>query len=70
MTTTVLPVDPLPVLELQRALVRHLQQCKQARGRWFSTASLAERAHGLLAPRFVTTVVGATSLLALCRWWT
>ncbi len=55
--------------ELQLGLVRHLQQCHLARGRWFGTALWAERAHALMAPRFVTTVVGAALLLALCSAW-
>lgn len=71
MATTQLPVLPAASLhdDLQAALGRHLLHCRQARGRWFATASWAERAHGLLAPRLITTVLGASALLWLCRWW-
>ena len=51
------------------SLDQHLQQCRDARTRWFSTAQWAERAHGLVAPRFMTTVAGVALLLALCSWW-
>ena len=48
-------------------LHRHLQQCANARGRWFGAAMLAERVHGLVAPRFATTVVlAALVLLMVC----
>jgi hypothetical protein len=49
-------------------LHRHLQQCDSARGRWFGAAMLAERVHGMVAPRFATTVACAAVLLLLvCR---
>ncbi len=54
-----LAIDPAP------ALVRHLQHCHAARSRWFGAAALAERAHGLVGPRFITTVSVAALLLAL-----
>ena len=48
-------------------LCRHLQQCASARGRWFGAAMLAERVHGLVAPRFATTVaLAALVLLMVC----
>ena len=49
-------------------LHRHLQQCDSARGRWFGAAMLAEQVHGMVAPRFATTVACAAVLLLLvCR---
>ena len=48
-------------------LSRHLQQCANARGRWFGAAMLAEQVHGLVAPRFATTVaLAAMVLLIVC----
>lgn len=48
-------------------LCRHLQQCQNARGRWFGAAMLAEQVHGLVAPRFATTVaLAAVLLLVVC----
>lgn len=71
MNTTTLNIHPAaPLADELQALGRHLRQCREARGRWFATASWVERAHGLIAPRLFTTVLGATALLALCRWWT
>lgn len=49
-------------------LCRHLQQCARARGRWFGAAMLAEQVHGLVAPRFATTVaLAAVVLLMVCQ---
>lgn len=48
-------------------LGRHLQQCRSARGRWFGAAMLAEQVHGVVAPRFATTVaLAAVFLLLVC----
>lgn len=61
---------PLPLaLDAMPALVRHLQHCHAARSRWFGAAALAERAHGLVGPRFITTVSVAALLLALSVGW-
>ena len=51
--------------EHAHSLRQHMQDCRALRGRWFDAALLAERAHRVVAPRFVTTLVVATSLLAL-----
>jgi len=51
------------------SLRRHLQDCRLARGRWFSAAACAERLHGIVAPRFVTTVTLAGALLAFACGW-
>ncbi|MFT3818254.1 MAG: hypothetical protein QM750_11580 [Rubrivivax sp.] len=51
--------------EQAEALGRHLQHCRAQRGRWFDAALWAERMHRRLAPRFVTTLVGATAALLL-----
>ena len=55
--------DTLPV-ELS-ALGEHLGQCQGQRGRLFSLRCLAEATHGVLASRFVTTLVGVALLFAL-----
>ncbi len=55
--------DTLPV-ELS-ALGEHLGQCQGQRGRLFSLRCLAEATHGMLASRFVTTLVGVALLFAL-----
>jgi hypothetical protein len=68
MTTTVATPNAFLHDHLQ-ALSQHVQQCRRARGRWFNTALWAEQAHGLVAPRFMTTVLGAGALLALYGWW-
>ena len=47
------------------ALDAHIRACDRARGPGFALACVGERVHEMLAPRFVTTVVAATSLLAL-----
>jgi hypothetical protein len=51
------------------SLRRHLQDCRLARGRWFPAAACAERLHGIVAPRFVTTVTLAVGLLAFAFGW-
>ncbi len=51
--------------EQSEALGRHLQDCRAQRGRWFGAALWAEGLHQRLAPRFVTTLVGATAALTL-----
>jgi hypothetical protein len=45
------------------ALCRHFQHCERSRGHWFGAAQLAERLHGLMAPRFATTVGMAAVLM-------
>lgn len=51
--------------EQTEALGRHLRHCRAERGRWFDAALWAEGLHRRLAPRFVTTLVGATAALLL-----
>ena len=55
--------DTLPI-ELS-ALGDHLGQCQGQRGRLFSLHCVAEATHGLLASRFVTTLVGVALLFAV-----
>ncbi len=43
----------------------HLGRCQTGRGRWFALRCAAEATHGLVAPRFVTTLVVAAVLLAI-----
>lgn len=58
-----------PFLGQGAALRRHLQHCRAARGRWFTPSLWAERAHHLVAPRFVTTLACAALVLAVCAGW-
>lgn len=51
------------------ALQRHVMHCSRARSRWHALACLGELTHSLLAPRFVTTVVGVAGGLALGALW-
>ncbi len=47
----------------------HLSTCHASRGRLFGLHCVAERLHGVVAPRFVTTLVLATLLIGLsCLW--
>jgi hypothetical protein len=46
------------------ALGDHLGRCQTLRGRLFALRCAAEATHGLVAPRFVTTLVVAAALLA------
>lgn len=67
---TLNPTAPLaPVHHHAEALERHLQQCRDARGRWFGAARRVEQLHGVVAPRFVTTVSFATVLILLVMAW-
>lgn len=54
--------------EQSRSLTRHLSQCRSAHTGLFRAAAWAELAHGLVAPRFVTTVSVAAAVLLLCTW--
>ena len=47
-------------------LRRHLRQCAANRSRFLSAAQMAERVHGLVAPRFVTTILCASMLMLVC----
>lgn len=49
----------------QSALGAHFGACQRLRGRLFALHCLAERTHGLLAARFITTLVVLAVLLAL-----
>lgn len=50
-------------------LSRHLLQCRAAQGRLFAASVWAERAHSLVAPRFVTTIAAVASLMVVGSWW-
>ena len=50
-------------LELM-ALGDHLGRCQTLRGRLFALRCAADATHGLVAPRFITTLVVAAALLA------
>lgn len=55
-----LPLDPEA-----SSLGAHIRDCRRALERGFALRCFAERLHQLLAPRFFTTVFGATALLTL-----
>ncbi len=55
----------LLLAEQAQVLSLHLQHCRAERGRWFGAGLWAERAHGVLAPRFATILVLVTAALAL-----
>lgn len=58
------------LLQQQAAALRqHMAECRAECGRWQLPALLAERAHSLVAPRFVTTVGMVCGLLALGLGW-
>ena len=51
------------------ALGDHLGHCRASRGRLFGLHCAAERLHGFVAPRFMTTLAIATLLIGLgCLW--
>lgn len=55
-----------PALQEQvLSLGLHLRQCQQAQGRWFGLGRLGHELHAWVAPRFVTTLAGASVLIAL-----
>jgi hypothetical protein len=56
------PADTSPV-EL-KALHEHLTLCKGAQGPLFGLRCAAERMHGFVAPRLVTTLVMAGAVIA------
>jgi hypothetical protein len=41
----------------------HVGHCNGSRGRWFQARCAADALHGFVAPRFVTTLVVAGSIL-------
>jgi hypothetical protein len=47
------------------SLGAHVRACNRARGRGFALQCVGERVHAVLGPRLVTTVLAATTLLAL-----
>lgn len=68
-----LPPSPtlagLRLTDTAASLRAHLHECRAAQGRWLAASMAAERLHGLLAPRFVSTVaLGALLLVAASSW--
>jgi hypothetical protein len=55
--------------EHTHSLLRHLQDCKRERSRWYELACWGEALHEVVAPRFVTTVAAAGLLLLISTWW-
>lgn len=56
-------VDTSP-MELEQ-LGAHLDRCHDSRGRWFTLRCVAESMNGVVAPRFVTTLVLAGLVIGL-----
>ncbi len=63
------PLVPFLSNDQSHMLCRHLKQCEKARGRWFGFAVVAERLHGVIAPRLATTVGAAGLALGLALHW-
>lgn len=64
--TAILPTHLPPALhDHVDSLGRHLSDCRQAQGRFFSLNRLADSMHGWMAPRFVTTLAVAAMGIAL-----
>jgi hypothetical protein len=59
----------MPVNDQAMALQRHLLQCAKARSRWFGLSAWAERLHGMILPRLVTTAALASVTLAVLVHW-
>lgn len=51
------------------SLGSHAHACRRACGRLFALKCLAERLHDAVAPRFCTTILGATALIGLLVVW-
>lgn len=64
------PIRPgLRLTDTAASLRAHLHDCRAAQGRWLSASMAAERLHGLIAPRFVSTVaLGALLMFAASSW--
>ena len=71
MNTLNLTMSPSSLLlrDQSQSLRRHLQQCTAACGPWYRASVWAERAHGLIAPRFVSTIVVVGMLLIVATAW-
>lgn len=55
--------DSLP-MELS-ALSAHVDHCNGCRSRWFALHCMTDAAHQFIAPRFVTTLIIAATLIGL-----
>ena len=64
------PTRPgLRLTDTAASLRAHLHECRAAQGRWLAASMAAERLHGLIAPRFVSTVaLGALLMVAASSW--
>ena len=47
------------------ALSAHVGHCNGCRGRWFSVRCMVDTVHQFAAPRFITTLVIAASLIGV-----
>lgn len=62
-SSSTLPHD-IDLTRPDAALLRkHLMRCNSSSGHWFSLRCAAESVHAFLAPRFVTTLVLAVSVM-------
>ena len=48
-----------------RDLGAHVSRCNGCRGRWFALQCAADTVHGFVAPRFVTTLFIAATMIGL-----
>jgi hypothetical protein len=47
------------------ALSAHVDHCNGSRGRWFALRCMTDAAHQFIAPRFVTTLIFAATMIGL-----
>lgn len=57
--------SPMELLVLRE----HLESYKRSHGSWFTLQCLAERTHGFIAARFVTTLAAVALLLGVTSMW-
>ena len=46
----------------------HIARCNGQRGRWFELRCIADAVHGFVAPRFVTTLFIASTVMLLAAF--
>ena len=61
--STSLPLDAHRMRPDAVSLHGHLLRCERESGRWFGLRCMAESVHGFLAPRFVTTLAFALTVM-------
>ncbi len=48
-----------------RELGKHVSRCNGSRGRWFTLRCVGDAVHDFVAPRFVTTLLIASTVIGL-----